>query len=513
MPPATYDEPKTSVEVVGAHALKMGWMEKAEEESFMKGWHKRFVVLTGWEAGEAHIFYYADEQSTEASGIIFVHDVTVEQDKTNAKCIVLQGSQRRFRFRCDTDLEARIWRQAIGEAKDNGGHQCQTGSACMAWMADKHAKTCESCRTVFSAAQRKHHCRCCGRVFCADCSSQPKLLLHPYPQPVRCCSKCHETQTQQMAAAKARAQRAQTFVQRHLTLLDRGAQFGYLDGASIRTDMACVVALDDRPNVSLQFRRLVVTDILLESSVSIGDKIASKAKNLQSATIRGLGRIASLRPSHVVNAIETADLGKTAVAIKDGVGTAASAVASEIAEVAQHIKDTVEGVSSYEIPIKDFIGIQDYAGNQSKRTKHGPDLAARLLAIQYRTSDHPLELVAATQEEKNRWIEALLELKYLADDAGTDVLVFQREKEEKAQRIKETIDQRKEERLNKVLHEAAAKKDSEDGGSRARAVASASLKMGGAAASSRIPSASLGGTSPGNASPKPIASASLGGRA
>jgi hypothetical protein len=47
MPPATYDEPKTSVEVVGAHALKMGWMEKAEEESFMKGWHKRFVVLTG----------------------------------------------------------------------------------------------------------------------------------------------------------------------------------------------------------------------------------------------------------------------------------------------------------------------------------------------------------------------------------------------------------------------------------------------------------------------------------
>jgi hypothetical protein len=47
MPSATYDEPKTSVEVVGAHALKMGWMEKAEEESFMKGWHKRFVVLTG----------------------------------------------------------------------------------------------------------------------------------------------------------------------------------------------------------------------------------------------------------------------------------------------------------------------------------------------------------------------------------------------------------------------------------------------------------------------------------
>ena len=61
-----------------------------------------------------------------------------------------------------------------------------------------------------------------------------------------------------------------------------------------------------------------------------------------------------------------------------------------------------------------------------------------------------------------------------------------------------------------MLHEAAAKKDSEDGGSRAKAVASASLKMGGP---SRIPSASLGGTSPGNASPKPIASASLGGRA
>jgi hypothetical protein len=48
MPPATFDEPITSVEVVGSHALKMGWMEKAEEESFMKGWHKRFVILTGY---------------------------------------------------------------------------------------------------------------------------------------------------------------------------------------------------------------------------------------------------------------------------------------------------------------------------------------------------------------------------------------------------------------------------------------------------------------------------------
>jgi len=40
-PTLSHDEPIDSVEVVGQHALKMGWLEKEAEESMMGGWSKR----------------------------------------------------------------------------------------------------------------------------------------------------------------------------------------------------------------------------------------------------------------------------------------------------------------------------------------------------------------------------------------------------------------------------------------------------------------------------------------
>ena len=40
------DEPIDSVEVVGQHALKMGWLEKETEDSLLGGWNKRSVPLS-----------------------------------------------------------------------------------------------------------------------------------------------------------------------------------------------------------------------------------------------------------------------------------------------------------------------------------------------------------------------------------------------------------------------------------------------------------------------------------
>lgn len=39
------------------------------------------------------------------------------------------------------------------------------------WMPDELAKECSGCGAVFSMARRKHHCRCCGQIFCAKCTS------------------------------------------------------------------------------------------------------------------------------------------------------------------------------------------------------------------------------------------------------------------------------------------------------------------------------------------------------
>lgn len=39
------------------------------------------------------------------------------------------------------------------------------------WMPDASAKECSSCGSMFTVARRRHHCRCCGQIFCAKCAS------------------------------------------------------------------------------------------------------------------------------------------------------------------------------------------------------------------------------------------------------------------------------------------------------------------------------------------------------
>ncbi|GFG28834.1 hypothetical protein Cfor_03049 [Coptotermes formosanus] len=59
------------------------------------------------------------------------------------------------------------------------------------WMPDHAVNRCMGCDTEFWLGRRKHHCRNCGKIFCADCSENTVPL--PNEQlydPVRVCTSC-----------------------------------------------------------------------------------------------------------------------------------------------------------------------------------------------------------------------------------------------------------------------------------------------------------------------------------
>ena len=61
------------------------------------------------------------------------------------------------------------------------------------WRADETAADCEGCFAPFTMFNRRHHCRDCGGVFCAKCSSLKVNMPHRgHPKAERVCSLCHK---------------------------------------------------------------------------------------------------------------------------------------------------------------------------------------------------------------------------------------------------------------------------------------------------------------------------------
>lgn len=59
------------------------------------------------------------------------------------------------------------------------------------WIPDNAAPRCMSCESQFTAFRRRHHCRCCGQVFCGVCSAATTPLpRYGLTKPVRVCRIC-----------------------------------------------------------------------------------------------------------------------------------------------------------------------------------------------------------------------------------------------------------------------------------------------------------------------------------
>ena len=95
---------------------------------------------------------------------------------------------------------------ATGRSSDADGvfvHHCVRPR----WVADKATKTCQgTCSRKFGFTVRRHHCRGCGKVFCAKCAPGKQPLPHlGYGAPVRCCVGCAAAAGDGAATAGRRA--------------------------------------------------------------------------------------------------------------------------------------------------------------------------------------------------------------------------------------------------------------------------------------------------------------------
>lgn len=62
------------------------------------------------------------------------------------------------------------------------------------WIPDEDAPRCMSCATLFTAFRRRHHCRNCGKVFCASCSAvSTPLPKFGITKAVRVCQACFDS--------------------------------------------------------------------------------------------------------------------------------------------------------------------------------------------------------------------------------------------------------------------------------------------------------------------------------
>ncbi|KAL0966963.1 hypothetical protein UPYG_G00302820 [Umbra pygmaea] len=87
----------------------------------------------------------------------------------------------------DNDLQAGQHRQGALPRKQ----PTTLGEVAPVWVPDSQAPSCMKCEARFTFTKRRHHCRACGKVFCAACCGLKSRLVYMDMKEARVCVTCH----------------------------------------------------------------------------------------------------------------------------------------------------------------------------------------------------------------------------------------------------------------------------------------------------------------------------------
>ncbi|CAD5116306.1 DgyrCDS5212 [Dimorphilus gyrociliatus] len=96
---------------------------------------------------------------------------SLQEDLNNSECV-----QRDF-VKLSQSLQIELERERAKQTE-------------VRWQNEEDIDECNKCKTTFTVTRRKHHCRHCGRIFCADCVSNT-VLSGPQRRPAKVCQVCH----------------------------------------------------------------------------------------------------------------------------------------------------------------------------------------------------------------------------------------------------------------------------------------------------------------------------------
>jgi hypothetical protein len=127
--------------------------------------------------------------------------VTPKVDPTEGPGFLLETRAKSMVLFTSSVAESDVW---VGAIRDQVQHlesvarlrsadgQVKAAPRAAVWVPDFESPTCALCEINFSFLNRRHHCRQCGKIVCANCSPHRTVLAHIQSAPVRICRSCFQ---------------------------------------------------------------------------------------------------------------------------------------------------------------------------------------------------------------------------------------------------------------------------------------------------------------------------------